>query len=139
MSVAKNDFSFPNIMRIFYGIFRVPSRGRRLQAELGKGLEDEGAEMGPRMRQRQLGGVDGLSSEVYKVDVNRPGSVPDRPDPSKIILNRMHSTRKVKRIKRRLENRHLIEELERGEFRRHVDRLGLNNRTRLHKPRLGQG
>ena len=95
--------------------------------------------MRPRMRQSQFGGVDDLPAKVNEVDVNRPGAVPDRPNPPKIVLDRMHPTGKVKRIEHRLENRDLIEELERGESRRSVDWLGLNDGTRRHKPRRGQG
>lgn len=32
MSVENNDFSFPNIMQIFYAIFRIPSRGRTMES-----------------------------------------------------------------------------------------------------------
>ena len=95
--------------------------------------------MRPRMRQNQFGGVDDLSAEVDEIDVDRPGSVPDRPNPPEIVLDRMHPAGEVKRIERRLENRHLIEELERGEFGRDVNRFGLNDRTRLHKSRFGKG
>ena len=91
------------------------------------------------MRKDQLGGVDDLSAEVDEIDVNRPGAVPNGADPPKVVLNRMHPAGEVKRIERRLENRHLIEELERGEFGQYIDRLGLNDGTRLHKPRPGQG
>ena len=95
--------------------------------------------MRPWMRQGQLGGVDDPPSEVDEIDVNCPRTVPDRANPPEVVLNRMHPAGEVKRIERRRENRHLIEELERGEFGRHVNWLGLNDTTRLHKPRLGQG
>ena len=95
--------------------------------------------MGAGMGKGQLGGVDDLSAEVDEVDVDRPRSIPDRPNPSEVVLDRMHPTGKIERIEGRLENRNLIEELERGKFGRYVNRLGLNDRTRLHKSRLGQG
>ena len=110
-----------------------------LNAELHQGLLNKGPEMRPRMREGQFGGVDDLTAKVDEVEVNRPGTVPDRPDPSEIILYRMHPTGEGKRIERRLENRHLIEELERGEFRRNTNWLSLNDRTRLHELRFRQG
>ena len=94
--------------------------------------------MRPRMRQSQFRGVDGLSIEVNEIDVNRPGTVPNGANPPEVVLDRMHPTGEVKRIERRLENRDLIEELERGEFRRHVNRLGLEDGTRPCKRRPGK-
>ena len=91
------------------------------------------------MRQGQFGRVDDLSAEVDEIDVDRSGTVPNGANPPEIVLDRMHPAGEVKRIERCLENRNLIEKLERGEFRRYVDRLRLNDRTCLHKPRLGQG
>ena len=75
------------------------------------------------MGEGQFGGVDNLAVEVNEVDVNRPGPVPDRPDPPKGVLDRMHPTGKVERIEFCLENRHLIEKLEFGEFGRHINRI----------------
>ena len=91
------------------------------------------------MGEGQFGGVDNLATEVDEVDINCPGSVPDHPDPSEIVFNGMHPPGKVKWIEFCLKNRHLIKELERGEFGRHIDRFGLNDGTRLHELRLGQG
>ena len=68
-----------------------------------------------------------MAAEVDKVDIDRPGPVPDRPDPSEVVFNRMHPPGKVKWIEFCLENCDLIEELERGEFGRHIDRFGLND------------
>ena len=92
--------------------------------------------MRPWMRQGQFRGVDDLPAEVDEIDVDRPGSVSDRSESSKVILDRMHSPGKVERIEFCLENRDLIEELERGEFGRHIDRLGLDDGTRLHELRF---
>ena len=90
------------------------------------------------MGEDQLGGVDNLATEVNEVDVDRSWAVPDRSDPSKGILNGMHPPGKVERIEFCLENRHLIEELECGEFRWHADRLRLDDGTRPHKSRFRQ-
>ena len=95
--------------------------------------------MRPWMRQGQFRGVDDLPAEVDEIDVDRPGPVPNGANPPEIILDRMHPAGEVKRLERRFENRDLIEELERGEFRRNINRFGLNDGTRAHKSRLGQG
>ena len=91
------------------------------------------------MGERQLGGVDNLTAEVNEVDVDRPGPIPDRPDPPKGVLDRMHPTGKVERIEFCLKNRHLVEEFKRSEFGWHIDWLRLKNRTRPHKLRFRQG
>ena len=46
------------------------------------------------MGKGQLGDVDDLSAEVDEVDVDRPRSIPDRPNPSEVVLDRMHPTGK---------------------------------------------
>ena len=94
--------------------------------------------MRPWMRQGQFGSVDDLTAEVDEIDVNRPGTVLNDTNPSEIVLDRMHLAGEVKRIERRLENRHLIEEFKRGEFGWHIDRIRLNDGTRLHKFRFRQ-
>ena len=112
---------------------------RSISLQMLERAADEIAKMSARMRKRQFGSVDDLSPEVNEVDINRPRAVSHHPHPSEIVLDRMHSARKVKRIKVCLKYRDLIEKLERGEFLWHINWFGLNDGTRLHKPRPGQG
>ena len=90
------------------------------------------------MGKDQIGGVDNLAAKVNKIEVDGAGTVPDGSDPSKDVLDLVHPPGEVEGIKRRLKNRHLIEELELNEFIRNVNRLGLKDRTRLFESRLGQ-
>ena len=87
------------------------------------------------MGERQLGGVDNLAAEVNEVDVDCPGAISDGPGPPKVVLDGMHSPREVENIKFCIENRHLIKKFERDEFEGYIDRLRLNDRTRLHECR----
>ena len=90
------------------------------------------------MGESQLRGVDNLAAEVDEIDVNRPGPVSHGTDPSKDILDGMHSPGKVENVKFCLKNSHLIEELERGEFGWHIDRIRLNDGACLHECRFRQ-
>ncbi len=101
--------------------------GLQRDAKFCKGLADEIALPGAGMGKRQFGRIDNRSTEVNEIDVDGARAIADDTNAAEGIFNRVHSPRKVERIKRRLENRHLIEEFPSNKRRRDVNRLRLDN------------
>lgn len=107
----------------------------RLQhdAEFGKGLADKIALPGAGMGECQFRRIDNRSTKVDEIDVDGARAIANGANAAEGIFNRVHSPREVERVERRLENRHLVEELLSNKRRRDVNRLRLDDRTRRDK------
>ena len=92
-----------------------------------------------RMRQGEFWIVQAKSAKVDEIEVDRARSVPHGANTSKQILDRMHALREVVDIKCRLQDNDLVEKLQLGELRRHVNGLRLENSTLGRHARVGQG
>ena len=114
-------------------------RGLELNAKLFQWSQYKNPVSRPRMGKSQLRGVDNLTAKVDKVDIDRSGPIPDCPDPPEGVFNGVHPAGEVENIKFCIENRHLIKKFERDEFEGYIDRLRLNDRTRLHECRFRKG
>ena len=91
-----------------------------------------------RMRKEEFGVVRDDALVVDHVDVDRARTVPDGPDASECVFERVHPVGELARREVRLEQRHLVEEPEVRKLRGHADRIRLLDGRRLDEPGRGK-